>query len=241
VKIVFLADAHISGIDDPNQLVLAGFLDSLASSENPPDKVVLLGDIFDFWMGFNEVVEREYSTLLKALIRLHERGIEIIYIEGNHDYSMGPFFTETLKARVYGDDCEMKLDGKRIFLSHGDRACGDVKYLFWRWFLRNIPGKLLAEVLGPLRTWSLAKYLSKESRGYGGRSAVVEQGFKGFIKEKISEGFDIVILAHSHKNTIEDADLEGKVGRYINPGSFADDGSYILYEAGTYTLREYGT
>lgn len=241
MKIVFLADAHIAGLGDPNQRLLAEFLDSLSSSKNPPDKVVFLGDIFDFWMGFNEVVAREYSTLLKAFVGLHKEGIDIIYLEGNHDYSMGAFFTGTLKVGVYGDDCEMRLDGKRLFLSHGDRAAGDVKYSIWRWFLRNILGELLSDLLGPARTWQLAKYLSKQSRSCGERSANVELGFKKFIREKISEGFDTVILAHSHKAVVERVELEGKGGLYVNPGSFSDNGFYILYEDGSYTLKEYGT
>jgi UDP-2,3-diacylglucosamine hydrolase len=82
MKIIFIADCHLKGLGDPNQEALCAFLDGLFKI----DKLVILGDFFDFWVGLNNVVYTEYKPVLKSLFALSESGVEIIYIEGNHDF-----------------------------------------------------------------------------------------------------------------------------------------------------------
>ena len=47
MNIVFVADAHLKGLDDPNQASLVEFFDGL----DGVDLLVILGDLFDCWGG----------------------------------------------------------------------------------------------------------------------------------------------------------------------------------------------
>lgn len=240
MKIIFIADSHIKGLDDPNQASLVSFLDGLAASieGERPDKVVLLGDIFDFWVGFKSVVYHRYLPLLNSLLRLREKGVRFLYLEGNHDFFMGEFFTDVLEADVYMDNCRLSLEGKEMYLSHGDAVNMSLGYATWRAFLRGRLFRILKWLTSPKLIIKVADMLSRKSRSYGKRSELVERRMKDFAKRRILSGFDVVILGHSHMPGVHLVGDETKSGVYANPGSWTD-GNYLVYEKGELKLERF--
>ncbi len=228
MKAVFIADAHLLGASDPNQKKLAKFLDSLSGI----DTLFILGDIFDYWSGYDEVVGREYKEVLDSLKRVSVRGIKIIYLEGNHDFSMGLFFTDTLKADVYPDEAEITLDNKRAYLAHGDAVDMSLGYRLWRGLLRSFFFRITVRLIPPKQGWNIARRLSGKSRQYSMHKAVVEERLKTFAQKKISEGFDIVVLGHSHSAGVHEQSAGARKGVYANPGSFSKGGSHLVLEGG---------
>ena len=79
-----MADAHLKGLSDPEQKVVTSFFNSLSGI----DRLVILGDLFDFWADSNKVALREYKPVLDSLKALVDRGVALTYIEGNHDFNM---------------------------------------------------------------------------------------------------------------------------------------------------------
>ena len=237
MKIVFIADSHLKGLDDPHQKSLCTFLDGLFKI----DKLVILGDFFDMWTGLNDVVYKEYKPVLKSLFALTESGVELIYIEGNHDFNMGPYFTETLRAKVCPESCGLMLDNKRIYLGHGDSIDMTFGYGLLRGFLRGPIFKALNSILPPHFIWNIGNLLSKGSRGYGDRksSAITERVQKVFAKRMLAEGFDGVILGHSHTAGVHPGILEGSPGFYANPGGWVNGHSFLVYEDGEFNVRNY--
>lgn len=237
MKIVFIADTHIKGLNDPAQKTLLEFLESLNAS--PPDKLVILGDLFDFWTGFNGIVYYHYFPVLSLLKKLRSRGIGIMYLEGNHDFSMGGFFTDFLAAEVYPDFSELTIKGRRIFLCHGDVIDKTPIYAIWRGFLRSPLFKLLTKLLTPSSLWRVASSLSKRSRTHSERYKGIERHLKEFAAKKIAEGYDIAIFGHSHIPTIEKEERGGRKGIYANPGSLSADRSYLVYTDGELRLERF--
>lgn len=224
MKLVFIADGHLKGLDDPNQRGLVRFLDALKDV----DTLVVLGDLFDFWTGFNDVVYYRYLPVLNSLLKLKERGISIVYLEGNHDFSMGDFFKGVLGASVYPDHCEMAVDGKKVFLSHGDTVYMSKGYSLWRGFLRSSVFSAISKIVTPGFVAGVAEGLSKKSREYG-KGAVIEDKLREFARKRIEGGVDVVVLGHSH---VPGVARIGK-GVYANPGSWADK-SYLVYTNGEF-------
>lgn len=235
MKIVFISDAHLKGLEDPNQKRVVEFLDTLGAI----DRLVVLGDLFDFWTGYNRVVERNYRPTLDALVRLKERGAEIVYIEGNHDFSMGAFFTGTLKALVCPDHLVLDLGGKKYYLSHGDTVGMTAGYRLWRSFLRSPLFSVTAAVVRPAGVWSVALYLSDRSRHRQNKKAPdynsTERRLREFAAGKISEGMDGVVMGHSHSSGVHI--ISG--GVYANPGSLID-GEYLVWEDGAFRVERRG-
>ncbi len=240
MKVVFIADAHLKGLDDPYQKSLCTFLDNMRNV----DKLVILGDLFEFWTGFNDVVYYHYLPVLTRLLTLGQKGTEIIYIEGNHDFFMGPFFTDILGARVHANPFELDLEGKRFYLGHGDTVDRNLKYAFWRALSRSFIFRTLYRVLTPSVIWKIAGFLSQKSRIYHERAISIEAHHRGFARERIREGFDGVMLAHTHIARLVEEEVSGikggRKGLYLNPGSWMDESTYIVYEDGKFSLERYG-
>jgi len=239
LKIIFVADAHLRGIDDPNQESLSDFLAWLATEEKRPDKLVLLGDLFDFWTGGCSVVYDHYRPVLDALSRLKDVGVSIIYLEGNHDFSMGSFFTKDLGAKVFTSSHEIDIEGKRTFLAHGDICDDSTGYRMWRWLIRSFLFKALIYILPDKATWNIAKKLSGNSRRNPIRSRELERRFKNFARKKIAIGFDNVILAHTHIPAVKIEVANKKKGTYANPGSFEGSKKYLQYTDGKFRVKTF--
>ncbi len=240
MRAVFVADAHIKGADDPIQEELAAFFDELCIKDTP-DRLVLLGDIFDFWMFTGEVYLKEYEMVLEALKLLSSKGVGIIYLEGNHDFRLKEYFTPTLGARVYADSGEMELDKRRFFLSHGDNMDMGIRYVLWRAFLRSSVAGFIARALPESTLWKIGTSLSGKSRSYSSaRGNAIERHLLAFAKRRIlHDDFDNVVMAHSHKPSVIAVTSAEKEGFYANPGSFAENGSYLVYEDGSFTLKRF--
>lgn len=237
MKLIILADAHLKGLDDPNQKGLVEFLDSLAGI----DTLVLLGDIFDFWTGcFKGYVYPQYMPVLESLVRLRSRGINIIYLEGNHDFSMGAFFENNLGARVYPDFFEGDIDGVRMHLAHGDAIAGGFVHTFWRWFLRTGLLGFIARAAGPRFVWDVAMGMSTKSRTYSRGYEKIEAKLKAFAQAKFNAGVGAVILGHSHVAGVHTEVIDGRTVVYANPGSWASDRSYLFYEGGKFEVKKHG-
>ena len=241
MRAVIIADAHIKGLDDPAQSSLAAFLATVASGKGEtgrPDYLIVLGDLFDFWAGVNPIVYNRYLPLLSALKEVSESSIKIIYLEGNHDFNMGRFFTEELGADVYPRHCELSLDGTRAYLAHGDAVDQSLDYTLWRWFVRSPFMRALIRVLPSSVSIGIADLISKRSRGKAAeRGRAIEVRLKAFARRRIASGFGAVCLAHSHMAAYDELDSGGTSGVYANPGDWAEDASYLLYEDKTFTVK----
>lgn len=235
MRTIFIADAHLKGLDDPNQKTLCLFLETLKDI----DKLVILGDLFEFWTGYNEILENNYAPVLSQFKRLAKSGIKIIYVEGNHDFSVAPFFKEILGGEVYTDSADISMDGKRFFLAHGDIVEHSIAYKAWRGLLRSPLLNIIIKITPPSFVWKVAIRLAKTSRNNYKRSITIDNLQREFAKEKIRQGFDIVILAHSHFPEVAEEAVENRKGLYANPGDWIREFSYLVYENGRIRLERY--
>ncbi len=236
MKAVFIADAHLKGLEDPNQKRLCSFLETLKDI----DMLFILGDLFEFWTGYNQILEYHYAPILNQFKRLKESGTKMVYVEGNHDFSVAPFFKEILEGDVYSDSADIRLDGKRVFLSHGDTVEHSSGYKIWRRFLRSSFFKIIIKITPPSLVWNIAMRLAKRSRGNPKRGDVLNRLQGEFAREKIRQGFDVVMLAHSHVPGVSEATVNGLNGIYANPGDWIKEYSYLVYENGEIKLYRYG-
>ena len=105
---LFIADAHLREGDLEQQQRIIRFLES---ETGDLETLVILGDLFEFWFGFEPFAFEGYRPLLAKLEELVQTGVHIRYVEGNHDFSLGRYFQETLRAEIAGGDAAVDLDG----------------------------------------------------------------------------------------------------------------------------------
>jgi len=229
---IFLSDAHLTEETRENQERLIRFLES--EKENLAT-LVLLGDLFEFWFGFEGYIYQGYEPILEQLKSLSHRGVRIKYIEGNHDFCLGPFFKGQLGAEVYAEEVEETLGGKRIYVAHGDRANPrDYEYRLFRKILKNRFSYALIRWAGPELSMRVAKRLSSRSRRKNHcRAPGHIPVFKTFAMNKFREGIDVVILGHSHYPEQVLENINGREKAYFNVGDWITFFSYLRYRPTT--------
>ena len=117
----FVSDVHLGEAGDPTGQREQRFLAFLRSL--PPDTrgLFLLGDIFDFWVDYHDVVPRGFVRVLGELARLSDAGVELWYFCGNHDWWMTDYFRKELSARVITEPYRiLEVGGLTLCVGHGD-------------------------------------------------------------------------------------------------------------------------
>ena len=118
MKTFFVSDVHLGlQVGDP-----AGrerrFADFLQGLPEDTDALYLLGDIWDFWYEYRDVVPKGYIRVFSALQSLMDRGVKVYFFQGNHDVWTYSYFEELGMKRLE-QPCLVEIGGKRFCLGHG--------------------------------------------------------------------------------------------------------------------------
>lgn len=236
MKYIFISDSHLSGIDDINQHNMVKLVDSLSNS----DTLVFIGDIFEVWYGFNDVIYYEYIPILAALLNAVNRGVKIIYCEGNHDFHMGSFFQDVLKADIYSESGTLLIHDYKIFIAHGDTIdVSEIGRRVLRAVLRHTIGRFLIKLASPKIIKRIQQYLSIRSKDGSAKNDRLRQLLSDFARIKWDEGYSGVILGHSHLSEMIRDEMKGDNKIYINIGTWKDSNTYLKYESGSFSFETF--
>ena len=156
-----IADLHLD-LADPNSV--APFLAFLASLQNCP-QLVVLGDLFDVWVGPAQMSAGEAPRVLGALAHLEKQGTQLIVVHGNRDFLLEERFAERVWGKLLPEGFVAKLpDGARMLCVHGDTLCTkDKGYQRLRRVLRSRPMLWMAPRLPYWFSRAVAKRLRRAS------------------------------------------------------------------------------
>lgn len=196
---VFIADAHLTIPEDKNYGLLLDFLSGLRGNTHT---LYILGDLFEFWIGYDESCFPHYGPLLEQLKKLSATGTEIVYFEGNHDFHLGSFFTGALGAQVFPGPSTLTIDGKRIHICHGDQVnTRDYGHRIMRLLLHSSFTRFLIPMFPSELAFLTARYLSVRSkRKHVKRNARWDYRnlLERYADNCFREGCDAVVTAHFH-------------------------------------------
>jgi len=235
---VFVSDVHLGfGNRREEKEKEDRFLSFLKSVRSSTHELFVLGDLFDFWFEYTTVIPKGFHRTLAALQEFTDGGIPVHYLAGNHDFWMKDFFSEELGVTLHRDPFETTVDGKRVYLHHGDGLAGkDMGYKIIKPILRSKINTWLYRWIHPDIGVPIARSSSRSSRKYTSEKDYGEEdGMVRFAKEKIEEGIDIVVMGHRHKPA---AVTVGK-GLYVNLGDWIDSNSYAVMKDGVMTLTKW--
>ena len=215
-------------------LALTGFLPGCAGAPSPPRPPAL---------GPPPQGHRSPQEVALELLRdLAASGTELVYFEGNHDFHMGPFFTETLKARVFRGPATIDLDGKRVYLCHGDQINRrDVGYLLLRLLLHNALTGMVARLVPASIVSVIADRMSRLSRK-NHHQRRVKWDYVAILREfataRFREGCDAVITGHFHTPLLEKSPNGGSQ-TLLSLGDWITHFSYGEWKDGELSLKKF--
>ena len=164
MKTYFVSDVHLGlQVGDPadRERRFADFLNGLPSDT---ESVYLLGDIWDFWYEYRDVVPKGYVRVFAALTSLMDRGVNVYFFSGNHDVWTYSYFEELGMKRLE-QPCIVEISGKKFCLGHGD-GLGPVPsgYRFLRGVFHNRVLQILFSMLHPWIAFRFGNGWSKHNR-----------------------------------------------------------------------------
>lgn len=242
MSVFYVSDLHLGSGAGP---AAVRFVDFLRRKPVAGDVLLMGGDIFDLYLGDKRVFREKYANLLAAIALAAGRGVRVVFLEGNHDFHLEKVF-RACGAETYPESFGLILQGRRIWLSHGDRIDPEDRgYHLLRFVTRSWPFRCLLHFLpGSWIEW-IGGASSRTSRQYNRtdrlgpeRKARLRELFLGYARERVSEGWQHVLVGHSH---LRDQVSLGEGGEYVNLGFVADHLPYAVLEPGSsaFALRAF--
>jgi len=241
-KIYFLSDFHLGAPDAVSSLLrekkIITFLDEIKADAGV---IFIVGDLFDFWYEYKQVVPKGYTRILGKLAEITDAGIPIHFFVGNHDMWMKDYFQKELNIPVYFEPTAFEFYGKKFLIGHGDgQGPGDHGYKFLKKLFRNPLCQWMFGILPPYFGLGIANYFSKKSRELASQKVEVFLGEENewliiYCKEVLQkEQYDYFIFGHRHLPI--DFTLNEN-SRYINLGEWINYDSYAVFNGETTELK----
>ncbi len=212
-----VSDAHYSHFR-PQFL---DFIKDIHSKKLQPTQLIFLGDIFDI-LFYQIPYSQEINSEVIELINEISQEIEIIYLEGNHDFNLTKIFPHAKVFPISQQPVACGFGGKKVLLAHGDFG-SVLQYRIYTAIIRN-PLTLyflrgVDFILDHLIIKKLDEYLSKKE------DCKKFIGFRKFISKRLENNYDCnyFIEGHFHQNKTIVFDKF----RYINLGVFACNQRYF--------------
>ncbi len=227
-RVLIVADVHLGGFSRAvNREIEESFLKLLDYCRENCTGLIILGDLFDFWMEYPGSRPVLAEKVVQKLTKMAANGFPILYITGNHDNWMHSFFSEC------GIDVEHEYrivtwNNRRVLLLHGDglsdQSWGIPRPLLHRLLRNSNFVKMYQSVFPePAGLW-LMKWFSKLSSLKPSRKS--RDKLDLWCRRILEEGHtDVVICGHHHYRR----DEKLKHRRYLNTGNFFAERSLILY------------
>ena len=117
-----MSDAHLGSVSHDSSIdverKLCRWFDAV---KHDAKEIYLLGDIFDYWFEYKNVVPRGFTRVLGKFSELTDVGIPIYFFIGNHDIWLTDYLSTECGLIVKRKPVVKNIDGKVFFSSP------------WRW------------------------------------------------------------------------------------------------------------
>jgi len=235
----FASDAHLSP-ERPE--ISARFLRFLDRVQLDGNRLFLLGDIFDLWVGPKQIRMEYVVPILDKLREVTHSGTEVHYLAGNRDFNFDARVNGGPPPRRLPEVMSVVTGDQRLFITHGDLLCtNDRAYRRVRAIGRSLPVRLAF--------WGMPLAISTFlSRGYGRLSqrAVARKPPRekavdfSRVRAHLLGGHDAVICGHVHRAARYRVALpNGRSGEFITLGDWRREGVYLVAREGRLLLRKF--
>lgn len=228
-RILLVSDLHLS---EERPETTERFFRFLAEEARDARALYVLGDLFESWIGDDDLDAREGGALgravVDALAGLSQRGILVFLMHGNRDFLIGERLCRAAAATLLDDPTVVDLASVRTLLMHGDTLCtDDLDYQSWRATARSEawqaqflarPVSERREIAGELRQKSRAMTRSKPPEIMDVNEAAVHAALR-------REGVRRLIHGHTHRPAMHELQVDGRAcQRWVLPDWYGTGG-----------------
>lgn len=242
---VFISDLHLAPAAPRTTTMFARFMREVAPRYR---ELLILGDLFEFWAGDDELQESFALQVADALDAHAERGHPVYVMHGNRDLLLGRGFADAASATLLADPTLAKVAGTPMLLAHGDAWCiDDVAYQRFRAETRApatqqrflaLPRAQRLAFMGAARAQSEAAKSTKAMDIMDVNPSAVEPALR-------AAGVHCVVHGHTHRPAVHRFTLDGKPAeRWVLPDWDYDAetprGGYVALDGGSLRAFPFG-
>ena len=127
---LFVSDLHLS---ESMPATTAAFFAFLRDQASHTQSLYLLGDVFEYWAGDDDLDTPFHQAIINAIAALQAQGVAVFWLAGNRDFLVGSDFANACGLTLLAEPCVVTLAGQRVLLVHGDAQCtDDLAYMRFR-------------------------------------------------------------------------------------------------------------
>lgn len=229
---LFISDLHLQA---SHPRTAEAFFRFLAERAIHADSLYLLGDIFEYWAGDDDLETPFNADVAAALRRLAATGVKVYWMAGNRDFLVNRGFAQAAGLSLLPEPHVAEFAGTRVALAHGDAQCtGDTKYMAFRAQVREaawqqqflaMPLSQRKAIIAGLREGSRAAHTEKSYE-------IMDVAPAAVAALHDATGADVVIHGHTHRPALH---RDGQRRRYVLPDWELDEdpvrGGWIAIDA----------
>ena len=211
---LFISDLHLQ---ESHPRTADAFFRFLGEHAAHAEQLYLLGDIFEYWAGDDDLDSPFHTRVIAALRALADRGVAVFWMAGNRDFLVGAGFAQAAGLTLLPDPHVALIAGRRIALAHGDAECTlDTKYMEFRAMVRQpawqaqflaLPLAQRKQIIAGLREGSREAHTTKTYEIMDVTPDAIEALFA-------TTGAEVLIHGHTHRPALH---RHGAKCRYVLP------------------------
>lgn len=227
---LLISDLHL---DPARPEHLAGLETLLENHAGKADRLYVLGDLFEAWIGDDDDSPFNRQAIA-AFRRFSDAGSELFFMHGNRDFLLGDRFADDCGGVLLDEGTVVDLYGTRALLMHGDSLCTeDHAYQQFRAMARDPQWQqgMLAKPLEERR--ALAQGMRMQSQGNNANKPenIMDVTPAEVVRVMEDAGVQHLIHGHTHRPAVHDVDLKDGTGTRWVLGDWGELGWWIVADS----------
>ncbi len=229
---LFISDLHLC---DSRPEITQQFIVFLQTTAKQAQNLFILGDLFEYWAGDDDIDDSHIAAIISALKALSTSGTCIYFMHGNRDFLISDKFAIATGITLLTDPSLLNLYGKRILLSHGDELCtDDVAYQAFRIQVRDPAWQqdFLNQSLSSRKAYIESLRLHSEQEKSAKPMDIMDVNADAV--EALFRLYDypeIMIHGHTHRPNTHSIKVDNHVCTRWVLGDWYEQGSYLKLDA----------
>ena len=230
--IFFVSDIHLCASRPEITKAFIHFLDNIAPKA---DALYILGDLFEYWAGDDELDNPHHQTIINALHGLSQHGTRVYFMHGNRDFLIGQDFAMAAGLSLLPDPYLLGYHGKHILLSHADALCtDDVAYQIFRTQVRDETWQqaFLSQPLATRKaTIESLRQRSEQEKAYK-KEDIMDVNADAVERLLVTYDYpEFFIHGHTHRPKMHTIRLGSHICQRWVLGDWYAQGSYLVLDA----------
>ena len=233
----FISDLHLQ---ESRPDITKAFLEFLDDTASKAEKLYILGDLFEAWIGDDD--QNNFISEIQAALLKTNKTTKIFFLHGNRDFLIGTKFASSSGFELLHDPTIEEMFGNNVLLMHGDLLCTeDLDYQAFRKTSRdpkwqdeflNKSIQERQEIALNLRT------ISKEATEIK-KDAIMDVSTTEVIRIMDVSSVNLLAHGHTHRSKSHNIKVNDQPAERIVLGDWDTYGWYIWMDSSSCELKNF--